>query len=105
AYTRTLKIDPGFAEAWFNYGSLLRDAGKPDLARQHFEKAIILNGGYADPVYSLAALEYDAGQLQEARRHWSRYLELDSNSDWAKKATRGIQLIDMTLNAERKHGA
>lgn len=105
AYTRTLKIDSGFAEAWFNYGSLLRDTGKPDLARRHFEKAIALNAVYADPVYSLAALEYDAGQLHEARRHWSRYLELDSNSDWAKKATRGIQLIDITLNVERKHGA
>jgi tetratricopeptide (TPR) repeat protein len=105
AYARTLKIDPGFAEAWFNFGSLLRDTGKPDLARRHFEKAIALNASYADPIYSLAALEYDTGQLHEARRLWARYLELDSSTDWAKKAARGIQLIDMTLNAERKHGA
>lgn len=105
AYARAIKLDPNFAEAWFNYGSLLRDTGKAELARGHFAKAMALDATYADPVYSLAALEYDAGQLHEARRHWTHYLELDPQSDWAKKATRGIQLIDMTLNAERKRGA
>ena len=60
---------------------------------------------YADAVYNLAALEYDAGHLSEARHYWSRYLELDSTSEWAKKASRGIQLVDLTLNAERKRGA
>ena len=105
AYTLALKLDPGFAEAWFNFGSLLRETGKPVLARTHFERSIDLDGAYADPVYNLAALEYDAGNLAEARRWWARYLELDPHSEWAKKATRGMQLVDMTLNAERKRGA
>lgn len=105
AYALAIKLDPRFAEAWFNYGSLLRESGRRETARAHFARAMELDAGYADPVYSLAALEYDAGQLPEARRHWVRYLELDPQSDWAKKATRGIQLIDMTLNAERKRGA
>ena len=64
-----------------------------------------LDANYADPIYNLAALEYDSGNLAEARRLWARYLELDPKSDWARKATRGIQLIDMTLAAERKRGA
>jgi tetratricopeptide (TPR) repeat protein len=105
AYAFAIKLDPRFAEAWFNYGSLLRESGKRETARMHFARAMALDASYADPVYSLAALEYDAGELAEARRHWVRYLELDPKSDWAKKATRGIQLIDMTLNAERKRGA
>lgn len=105
AYTLALKLDPGFAEAWFNFGSLLRDNGKPGPARAHFERAVTLDGAYADPVYNLAALEYDAGRLAEARRWWARYLELDADSAWGRKAARGIQLIDMTLNAERKRGA
>jgi tetratricopeptide (TPR) repeat protein len=105
AYTLAIKLDPNFAEAWFNYGSLLKQAGKIDLARDHFARAVALDPAYADPVYNLAALEYDAGNLSEARQYWSRYLELDSTSAWAKRASRGIQLIDLTLNAERKHGA
>lgn len=105
AYTRAIKIDPAFAEAWFNYGSLLRETGRRDSARAHFTQAVALDPHYADPVYSLAALEYDAGDLPAARGYWARYLELDTQSEWAKRASRGIQLIDLTLNAERKRGA
>jgi tetratricopeptide (TPR) repeat protein len=105
AYSRAIKLDPSFAEAWFNYGSLLRETGRRESARMHFARAMALDPAYADPVYSLAALEYDAGEFAAARRHWVHYLELDTKSEWAKKATRGIQLIDMTLNAERKRGA
>ncbi|HHY50871.1 MAG TPA: tetratricopeptide repeat protein [Alphaproteobacteria bacterium] len=105
AYALAIKLDPNFAEAWFNHGTLLRDMGRPLLARQHFETAAALDPGYADPVYNLAALAYDAGELHEARRLWSRYLELDATSEWARKASRGIQLIDMTLHAQRQQGA
>jgi tetratricopeptide (TPR) repeat protein len=105
AYTQAIKLDPSFAEAWFNYGALHKQAGKVDLAREHFARAFALDPRYADPLYNLAALEYDAGHLSEARQFWTRYLELDSTSEWAKKASRGIQLVDMTLNAERKKGA
>jgi len=105
AYTLALKLDPKFAEAWFNYGQLLRDSGRTDTARAHLIKAIGLDPDYADPVFNLAALEYDAGHLPMARQWWTRYLELDGTSDWARKAMRGIQVIDMTLNASRKHGA
>jgi tetratricopeptide (TPR) repeat protein len=105
AYTLALKLDPKFAEAWFNYGQLLRESGRTDTARAHFLKAIGLDPDYADPVFNLAALEYDAQHLPMARQWWTRYLELDGTSDWARKATRGIQLIDLTLNASRKRGA
>lgn len=105
AYTLAIKLDPLFAEAWFNYGSLLREMDRVQSAREHFARAMALDASYADPVYNLAALEYDAGNLAKARRLWARYLELDPSSDWAKKATRGVQLIDMTLAAERRRGA
>lgn len=105
AYTLAIKLDPLFAEAWFNYGSLLREMDRLPSAREHLARAMALDANYADPIYNLAALEYDSGNLAEARRLWAHYLELDPKSDWAKKATRGIQLIDMTLAAERKRGA
>ena len=58
----------------------------------------MLDRDYADAVYNLAALEYDSDNLAEARRWWTRYLELDQHSAWARKASRGIQVIDMQLN-------
>lgn len=97
AYARAIKLDPDFAEAWFNFGGLLRDMRRIAAAREHLHRAIVIDPGYADAVYNLATLEYEAHDLAEARRWWLRYLELDGDSDWAKKAQRGIAYIDLEL--------
>ena len=84
-------------EAWSNYAHLLRSEGKTGAARRHLARAIEIAPDYADAIYNLAALEYDAGDLGEARRLWTRYLELDQDSDWARRAARGIQYADLSL--------
>ena len=58
-------------------------------------RAIAIDPDYADAVYNLATLEFDGKNLGEARRWWSRYLELDTDSEWARTATRGIAWIDL----------
>ncbi len=98
AYMDAIKRDPGFVEAWFNYAALLAAEGRPAIAREHLVKAIAIDPAYADPVYNLATLEYEAGNLGEARRWWSRYLELDKDSEWARRATRGIRYADLVLS-------
>ena len=97
AYATALKRDPGFVEAWFNYGGLLRDAGKLKPARQHLERAVELDPSYADAVYNLAAIAYDTDDFAGARHYWRRYLELDATSDWAKRARAGIAVADQHL--------
>jgi tetratricopeptide (TPR) repeat protein len=97
AYALAIKLDPEFVEAWANFAHLLRNDGKTDAARRHLARAIGIAPDYADAVYNLAALEYDAGNLAEARRLWSRYLELDPDSDWAKRAARGIHYVDLSF--------
>jgi tetratricopeptide (TPR) repeat protein len=98
SYTQAVKLDPGFVEAWFNFAGLANERGQTATARRYLMKAITLDPDYADAVYNLAALEYDADNLAEARRWWTRYLDLDQHSAWARKATRGIQVIDMQLH-------
>lgn len=104
SYTLALKLDPEFVEAWFNFAGLLGEGGKTAEARRHLSKAILLDPTYADAVYNLAALEYDAGRLADARQWWTRYLDLDSVSDWAAKARRGIKYIDMQLRSAGRAG-
>lgn len=99
AYARAIKRDPGFVEAWGNCGSLLRQLGRTDGARAHLRAAIALDPAYGDPVYNLAALEFDAGNLAEARRWWARYLALDPESEWGRRAARGIRYVDLALGA------
>lgn len=96
-YHRALKLDPGFAEAWFNLAGLLGERGRLDAARRHLKKAIAVDSDYADAVFNLAKLEFDAGELSAARKAWARYLELDSHSEWARTAARGIQFVDLEL--------
>ena len=98
AYITAIKRDPEFVEAWFNHGGVLRDMGRIAAARQHLDKAVALDPLYADAIYNLAALEYDAHDLSAARQWWLRYLELDSNSDWARRARAGVGLANRLLN-------
>ena len=70
-------------------------AARPTRRAGICSKAIALDGDYADAVFNLAKLEFDAGNLAEARRWWARYLELDSQSEWARTAARGIQFVDL----------
>jgi len=97
AYCTAIKRDPDFVEAWFNLGGLYRDLGKTEAARTHLTRAVTLDPGYADAIYNLGALDYDSGALAEARASWLRYLELDTDSDWARRAKAGIAVIDRQL--------
>jgi tetratricopeptide (TPR) repeat protein len=102
AYMKAIKLDPNLVEAWFNYGSMLSEHGETEAARLHLGRAIEIDADYADPIYNLAALEYDAGRLGEARRWWMRYVELDPDSEWGKRAQRGIAYANMALGARNK---
>ena len=64
-------------------------------ARRHLGRAMAIDPDYADAVFNLASLEFEAGELAAARRWWVRYLELDGESEWARKAERGIRFVDM----------
>lgn len=98
AYLRAIKVDPKFVEAWFNLGCLALDSGDQNAARRYLRKAISLDPTYGDAVYNLASLEFAAADFGEARRLWACYLELDSDSDWARTATKGILYADRQLN-------
>lgn len=102
AYMKAIKLDPNLVEAWFNFGSMLSEHGETEPARLHLGRAIEIDPTFADPIYNLAALEYDAGRLEQARGWWMRYVELDPESEWGKRAQRGIAYANMTLGARNK---
>jgi tetratricopeptide (TPR) repeat protein len=100
AFLLALKLDPDFVEAWFNLADLLRRQDQKQAAREHLQRAIAIDPTYADAVYNLATLEFDLARLPEARSLWARYLELDSSSEWAQTAARGVRYIDQLLAKE-----
>ena len=71
--------------------------GKVGAARKHLHRALELDATYADAIYNLGALEYDAGELVKASEWWRLYLEIDTETEWAKRARAGIAVIDRQL--------
>jgi Flp pilus assembly protein TadD len=87
-----LAREPGFADAWYNLGDLAEVAGDPALARRSLQRALQCDAGFADAAFNLARLHYAAGAYEEAVAQWQRYLDLDPDSPWARKARHGIAL-------------
>lgn len=94
-----LARDPRFAEAWYNLGDLAEAAGDPGLARHSLERALRCDTAFADAAFNLARLHYAAAAYEDAAVQWQRYLELDPDSAWARKARHGIALCRQHLRA------
>ena len=87
-----LGLDPHFPDAWYNLALLMDSRGEKAAAKEGFERAIDADGKYADPVYNLAQLHFDDGDYDRAGQLWARYLVLDPDSEWSRRARYGLAL-------------
>jgi tetratricopeptide (TPR) repeat protein len=88
----SIAVDPTFADAWYNLALLVDAEGRKRLARAYLERAAAADPDYADPLYRLAQLHFEASELAEASRLWRRYLILDPDSEWSRRARHGLAL-------------
>jgi Flp pilus assembly protein TadD len=75
---------PGQPRPLVNLGSALREAGRPDEARTHFDAALELWPAYARAEAQLALLAQDRGDFAEAERHLRRALARDPGDGRAR---------------------
>ena len=87
-----LGLDPHFPDAWYNLALLMDGCGEKAAAMEGFERAIEADASYADPVYNLAQLHFDDGEYDRAGQLWARYLVLDPDSEWSRRARYGLAL-------------
>jgi tetratricopeptide (TPR) repeat protein len=92
ALQRTLDLEPAFADAWYNLAGLLDAGAQREAARLCLERAIAADPDYADPLYNLAQLHFEAGDVVKAGELWRRYLRLDPDSEWSRRARHGLAL-------------
>ena len=92
-----VSIDPGFAEAWYNLANLMGLEHRAELERAYLMKAVAADPEYGDPVYNIALLHFQAEQYEAAVEWWQRYLKLDPDSEWSKKARKGLALCHQQL--------
>ena len=54
AFIIATRVDPEYAQAWYNLGDLLDDQGRPDAAIECLRKALRVAPDYADAMFNLA---------------------------------------------------
>ncbi len=77
AYERATELDPDFAAAWTNLGSLLAMAGELDRARDCFDEALRSDPGQPEAQCNLAELALRGGELDLAIRGFRQVLRKD----------------------------
>lgn len=92
-YEKALDHDPGLAEARYNLGNLLEDLGETELAISELVRVCQQAPDFADAHYNLGIALVRAGSKARARRHLHRYLELDTESEWAVRAKEYLQQV------------
>ena len=78
-YVHAIKIDPEYAVAYNNYGTLLyQKLGEPKKARNMFKKAIEINPKYADVYYNYGnLLDQKLDEPEKAKEMYEKAIEID----------------------------
>ena len=98
-YERALSMDRHFVEARYNLAHVLEGVGDTEGARGQLGAALQSDPQYADAWFNLAGLKYRARDLAGAVECWTRYLDLDSEGEWAERARKALTLCRMELPA------
>ena len=75
-----IRLDPEFAKARFQLGTVLEDQGKPEAALVELRGAARLDATYAEPHMALARIYHKLGRETEARDEVQTYLRLHPHS-------------------------
>ena len=91
------RIYPEYAAAWYEFGRMYEATGKPEKAREVYEKAVGLDENYLPPVVRLAYLDASRGDWDRVRER-TRYV-VDRNpyefpDAWFYNAAACLQLKD-----------
>jgi tetratricopeptide (TPR) repeat protein len=89
------RIDPALAEAWYNLGDLLDEQGRSGAAIECLRKSLQVAPDYVDAMFNLALLLQRKNRYAEAAGYWRRYLAIDGQSEWAKRARRSLKFCEM----------
>lgn len=75
-----LRLDPDFAKAHFQLGTVLEDLQKPEAALDELKQAARLDATYAEPHMAMARLYHKLGQESSSRAEVAIYLSLHPHS-------------------------
>jgi DNA-binding transcriptional MerR regulator len=93
AYEHALEYEPGQAEARYNLGNLLEDLGETEQSIAELRRVCWTHPDFGDAHYNLGLMLARVGGINQARKHLERYLELESESEWATRARNFLEAL------------
>ncbi len=76
-YRESLRINPGFAKAYYGLGAVRARQGKLEEAKVRFMQALRYEPRSADALYNLGSVYADEGRLDEAAASYRKSLEIN----------------------------
>ncbi len=77
AYRRAIELDPEFADAYCNLGTLFFNTGEREAAKQHYLAAIQAEPEHLEAHFNVANLYEEDGRDEAALRHYRRATAID----------------------------
>lgn len=73
---QAIRLDPGFAKAHFQLGTVLEDRGRPEDALAELRQAVQLDANYPEPHMAMARILHKIGRESDAKNEVQTYLHL-----------------------------
>ncbi len=94
---QAVRIHPEYAAAWYELGRVYEATGKPEKAREVYEKAVGLDESYLPPVVRLAYLDASRGDWDRVRERTGHVVDrnpYEFPEAWFYNAAACLQLKD-----------
>lgn len=70
---------------------------------EHLNKALELDGSTLEALFNRALLYQEMNLPEQAEDDWRKYLESDSNSQWAEEARKNLKILEQQKNRSSKN--
>lgn len=79
-YLRAVKLEPDYADAWFNLGNLAQKKGKLNTAVEYYSRTKGIEGSSLDVENAIAAVLIELGRYNEAFQTFINIIQIDSTA-------------------------
>jgi tetratricopeptide (TPR) repeat protein len=90
AFSAATRVDPNFADAWYNLSDLFDQQGRVEAAIECLRMTVKILPDYVDAMFNIALLPQRTNQYAGAADFWPRYIAIDRHSEWAARARRSL---------------
>jgi len=79
SYKKALKINPDYADAYYNMAIVLNDKGESELALEGYRQALKIKPNYADAYINMGVILKEMGDLEAAIKSYKQALKIKPN--------------------------